>query len=461
MDKLQNIQAAYFIGIGGIGMSALARYCNQLGIQVYGYDKTPSKITDQLRSEGVQISFEDKEDALPGSFMTLNERQLIVYTPAIPKSNCILNFLEGVGYELIKRAAFLGWLSKSHYTIAVAGTHGKTTTSTILAHILYEAGYKMLGILGGLSTNFGSNYIIQEKGKLINGKPLLVTEADEFDRSFLHLHPEIAIVTSTDADHLDIYGAKDALQQSFQEFSNQVNGLLVANEKVELSHPNLLRYGANVSNKYGNLRAEKGTQFFDLEIEGEPIADIKAGLPGEHNIENALAAAIVARRLGEPKAAVRQSIASFKGVKRRFERVFESGEYTVIDDYAHHPEEIRALLNAISSLYPKEEVTMIFQPHLFSRTQDFMQEFAKALSVPDQIIINPIYPAREQPIEGVTSEVLASYIDNENKRVMSVKESVNWVAEHKPRLLVIAGAGDIDRIVDPIVMNYKNEKSAS
>lgn len=461
MNDFNHIKGAYFVGIGGIGMSALARYCMQNSIKVFGYDKTPSSLTKALQQEGMEITFTDHVAELPTSFRSFNQNQIVIYTPAIPRDSKIYAELENLGYAPLKRAALLGLISKSHYTLAVAGTHGKTTTSTMLAHIMYQSGYKMLGILGGLSTNYNSNYLIQEEGKTINGQPVLVTEADEFDRSFLHLEPNIAVITSTDADHLDIYGEADELNKTFQLFADSVKEKLVLNQKANILSDKKVTYGSKGDSCYSSIRQKDGKQFFAAVLNHSPVMEIEAGLPGIHNIENAVAAATVALLAGVEMAQVTEGISSFKGVKRRFEKVFDSGSHIVIDDYAHHPEELKALINAVKDLYPKKKVSMIFQPHLFSRTRDFMDSFAKELSAVDSIIVNPIYPAREAPIAGVDSEALLVKITQNDKQVLSREESIEWVEKHHPVLLIIAGAGDIDRIVEPITQIYINEKSTN
>ena len=459
MNQLEHIESVFFVGIGGIGMSALARYCIHQNRQVYGYDKTASPLTGQLEKEGIVIQFIDEIESLPLSFKSYNKKQWVVITPAVPKDNQILNHLIELGYEPIKRSAFLGLVAQSHYTIAIGGTHGKTTTSTLLAHIVYEAGYNMLGILGGIATNYSSNYVIRPEGKKMNGKSILITEADEFDRSFLHLHPNIGVITSTDADHLDIYGKEDELRLSFQAFANQVKDTLVLNEDVEIDHKDLVKYGSRVENQYSNLKQINGAQYFDGVVQGIPFKEQRAGLAGEHNIENAMAALVSASIAGIDLNVALKAVASFKGVKRRFERVFETRNKLVLDDYAHHPAELNALISAIRTLYPHRELNLIFQPHLYSRTSDFMDDFALALAKVDSLIIIPIYPAREKPIEGITSQALLKKVNMNKKLLMSKESTIEWAALNQPDLLVIAGAGDIDRIVLPIVEAYKNEKS--
>lgn len=461
MQELKYIKSVYFLGVGGIGMSALARFCLYKGMRVYGYDKTPSNLTDELMTEGVQIYFEDELTSVPTEFQQKTEGNLVVFTPAIPKNNVVFNHLSRLGYEPIKRAAFLGLISQSHYTLAVAGTHGKTTTSTLLAHIIYQAGFEMLGILGGLSTNYNSNYIIRKDGRRINNQPILVTEADEFDRSFLHLAPDVSVITSTDADHLDIYGKAEDLKASFQDFASLTKETLILAEDNHIKHPSSLVYGEAASNAYSNLRNMNGNQIFDLTLGQEPFKAVKAGLPGKHNVENALGAILAAKQLNIPMDDILKSVGDFKGVKRRFEKAFENAHKVVIDDYAHHPAELNAIISAVRALYPNRKMHLVFQPHLYSRTRDFMDEFAEALAQVDHLIVNPIYPARELPMEGISSEALLGKIELEHKQVLTREETIRHFTQSRPDLLVISGAGDVDRIVEPIVKSYQNEESAS
>lgn len=461
MKGLTHIKSVYFVGVGGIGMSALARFCLHKGMQVNGYDKTSSNLTEELINQGIDITFQDEISSIPQPFQTFSDENMVVITPAIPKNNLILEGLLTIGYKPLKRSAMLGLISQTHYTLAVAGTHGKTTTSTLLAHIVYEAGFEMVGILGGISTNYKSNYIIQTEGKQVNGKPVLITEADEFDRSFLQLSPHVAVITSTDADHLDIYGKPEDLLASFQDFADLVSDTLILQERVQINHSTAVFYGSNAKNAYSNLQNKAGSQHFDLLLENQKYEDIKAGLPGKHNVENALAAILAAKQLNIPMTEIIQSVSNFKGVKRRFEKAFESPKKVIIDDYAHHPEELNAIISAVRALYPNRKMHMVFQPHLFSRTKDFMEEFAMALALVDELILNPIYPARELPIQGINSEVLLSKINLEQKQVLSREAAIEELANMRPNLLVVAGAGDIDRIVQPIVKSYQNEESTA
>jgi len=468
MKQLKDIAHAYFIGVGGIGMSALARYLNQQNVKVYGYDKTPSAITDALIAEGIQITFQDEIDQILTVFSKPSEAVLVVYTPAIPLDSVIKKYLEQQGHALIKRAALLGLISANHFTIAVAGTHGKTTTSSLIAHIIYNCGYQMIGILGGVSTSFNSNYIAKSSGKTIDGKVILVTEADEFDRSFLHLHPNIAVITSTDADHLDIYGSNEAIEQSFQAFANQMpaNGSLIVNENAKISNPNLkdfIIYGSNsTANSYfSDVKIAEGAQYFDWHFKEESIKNIEAGLPGLHNIENAVAAASACLQAGLGFEEIKKSIGSFKGVKRRFEYAIKNDEFIVIDDYAHHPSELDALIKAVRTLYPKQDITLLFQPHLYSRTRDFAAAFSKSLSAVETLRILPIYPARELPIEGVSSEMLLESVTCVDSAIIEKEAVLDFVKATMPKLLIIAGAGDIDRLVSPIKTIYDEQPATN
>jgi len=468
MKQLTDIAHAYFIGIGGIGMSALARYLNQQNVKVYGYDKTPSSITDALVLEGISITFEDEIAALPSIFSSPNPDVLVVYTPAIPQELGIKKYFEKQGHTLIKRAALLGLVSANHFTIAVAGTHGKTTTSSLIAHIVYNCGYQMIGILGGLSTNFNSNYIAQKDGKTIDGRGVLVTEADEFDRSFLHLHPNIAVITSTDADHLDVYGTNTEIEQSFHAFANQIDpaGTLILNEKANIAKPaikNCIVYGN--SNKtevyYDGVQIINGRQTFDWITQTNAVRGITAGLPGLHNIENAIAAATACLQAGVEIEDITKGIVSFKGVKRRFEYAVKTDKAIVIDDYAHHPSELDALIGAVSMLYPETPITLLFQPHLYSRTRDFAAAFSKSLSAVDTVRILPIYPARELPIEGVSSNMLLESITCADSAILEKTEVLAYIKNQMPALLLIAGAGDIDRFVNPIKEIYDEQPATN
>ncbi|MBW1297838.1 UDP-N-acetylmuramate--L-alanine ligase [Aquimarina litoralis] len=438
---LKNINNIYFIGIGGIGMSALARYFKFLGKNVAGYDKTPTQITKDLEALGVQIHFEDAIDAIPKPFLN-KEETLVVYTPAIPKTHTELNYVKDRGFSIKKRAEILGLISKARYTLAVAGTHGKTTTTAILAHLLKESGARVTAFLGGISENYNSNLVLE-------GDEVIVVEADEFDRSFLHLYPDIAAVTSMDADHLDIYKKADALEESFHEFSSRAkdhilvrNGLLLAGQT----------FGIEDESDYCacNIKIENGTYIFDLKTPTQLIKDLHLNLPGKHNLLNAITAFAMALLYGSPTTALAKALYTFKGVQRRFSYQIKSDALVYVDDYAHHPTEIDALHQAIREMHPEKEVLAIFQPHLYSRTQDFGEDFAKSLSQFDQLLLLDIYPARELPIEGITSKWLFDMIDLKDKKLVSKDNLIEEVLKSEAKVITTIGAGDIGEEVTSI-----------
>lgn len=440
--NLNQIQNIYFIGIGGIGMSALARYFQNIGKNVSGYDKTPTRLTNELIDNGMIIHFEDKIDLLPSQYSP--QDTLVVITPAIPKNHAQWNYLQEKGFVIKKRAEVLGIITKDTFCFAVAGTHGKTTTSSILGHILYESGADVTAFLGGIVENYNSNLI----GK---GKSVSVVEADEFDRSFLHLHPDIACVTSMDADHLDIYGNKAAIEESFREFANKIQ------DKTKLFIPKELpleglTIGINNHATYTakNIRVEKSSYVFDVETPTELIQNIAFGLPGHHNLMNALMALAMAKTFGTPTGDIANALASFKGVQRRFSYQIKSEKRVYIDDYAHHPTEIHAVHQAVRELYPNQKVLAIFQPHLFSRTKDFADGFAESLTQFDEIILMDIYPARELPMEGITSKWLLSKIKNDHKKLVQKQELIDEILKSNASIIVTIGAGDIGEMVPSI-----------
>ncbi len=472
--QLENLKYIYFIGIGGIGMSAIARWFAHNQKMVAGYDKTKTPLTQNLENEGIKIHFEDNVDLIPKEVREFPDETLIVITPAVPTSHSELLFFQRNGYTILKRAAVLGLLTHSLKTIAVAGTHGKTTTSTMVAHLLREGGINCTAFLGGISANFNSNLVVND---ITNTDEVwAVVEADEFDRSFLHLHPTIAVVTSTDADHLDIYGEKKELEKSFGDFVSQIkeNGLLFAqntiadsvknsasrnNENVEVvnysSNEKTQIYAKNI--RLDNLQKDSCRFDFVDAQKNDRIENLQLFMPGFHNVENMCAAIAVARKLDISTEKIRNAVASFKGVKRRFEYVFRSEKITYIDDYAHHPTEISALLSSIKHLYPNKKVTAIFQPHLFSRTRDFQEGFAASLSLEnpnDELILLNIYPARELPIEGITSDIILQQTKAKNKILLSDNELFNYIErkinQNEIEILLTIGAGDIDRFVKPI-----------
>ena len=441
--KLDDIKRVYFIGIGGVGMSGLARYFNHRGCQVYGYDRTESPLTQQLQQENIKIIYQDKAADIPEIFRFCSGENLIVYTPAIPLQSEILKFFQQQGYTLHKRAEVLGIISRDHYTIAIAGTHGKTTTTALVTQVLRHAGYPCSAFIGGIASNIESNVWLDDSSKT------LVVEADEFDRSFLHLHPDIAIVTSTDADHLDIYGDHAHLMESFSMFVDQVSqtGQRIIHQGLEL--PGDIYYAASdtAALRAGNIRIVDGKYRFDLYFEDTCVRDWQMGIPGIHNIENALAAIAVGRTLGLDYTQLKEGIRLFRGVQRRFEYIVDTQTHVYIDDYAHHPKELNACFSAVRELYPHKRLCVLFQPHLFTRTRDFMEDFAKALSRVDELILLPIYPARELPIEGIDAQALIEKIHGPEKQVLDKEEALEAIKQKRPELLVSVGAGDIDRMV--------------
>lgn len=443
--ELESIERVYLVGIGGIGMSGLARYFKKRGCVVCGYDKTCTQLTEKLMNEGIPVVFQDEEDNIPVSFQENDPHTLIIYTPAIPKDSAILNYFKNGSYSLKKRSEVLGIISKGMFTIAVAGTHGKTTTSSIIAHVLKDSGYDCSAFLGGIASNYNSNV-------LFGSNNTMVVEADEFDRSFLTLHPDIAIVTSMDADHLDIYGDKMHLVESFKQFTSQLKpgGRLIYRKGLDLTGGKT--YSANVMADIQayNVRIENGSFWFDFKNWNTEIENIQLGLPGLHNIENAVSAIEVALHLGIEPEKIKKALAGFLGVKRRFEYILKEEGHIYIDDYAHHPEELRACISAVKSLYPDKKLTAIFQPHLFSRTRDFASEFSKVLGMVDDLIMLEIYPARELPIEGVSSSMILDNVNNASKRILTKHEALDFVRTNKPELLLTVGAGDIDTLVQPI-----------
>lgn len=449
--ELQNIKRVYLVGIGGIGMSGLARYFAHMGCIVCGYDRTATDLTNDLHNEGIRVIFDDREDWIPLSFQTPDSSTLVIYTPAIPKDSVILNFFRNKGFELMKRSQVLGLISKSMFTIAVGGTHGKTTTSCLVAHILKDSGKDCSAFLGGIASNYNSNVLY---GK----NDIVVVEADEYDRSFLTLYPDIAIITSMDADHLDIYGDHSQLQESFRKFASQIkeNGTLIFHE--DLPFTSGITYGANghADAKAVNIRVEAGDFWFDFKNDKVSIKDIRLGIAGLHNVENATAAIGAALKVGVEPDLIKKALGSFKGVKRRFEYIVKNDRHIYIDDYAHHPEELRAAITSIKKLYPQKKLTTIFQPHLYTRTRDFADGFAEVLDMTDELIMLDIYPARELPIEGVDADTILSRMKLLNKRKCGKQEAIDMVRIEKPELLLTVGAGDIDQLVQPLKYALEN-----
>ena len=442
MKELTNIQNLYFVGIGGIGMSALARYGKLQGKLVSGYDKTRTVLTDELVAEGIEISFDDTIETLPEYYTKSNT--LVVYTPAIPKNNTLLSWFLSEGYTVVKRARFLGEVTRDTLCLAVAGTHGKTTTSAILGHLLAACDMPVTAFLGGITENYGSNFIS-------NGTDITVVEADEFDRSFLALHPDIGCVTSMDADHLDIYGDSFALESAFQDFAD-----LLPSSDVLLHKKGLPLQGKTVAVEEDadfqarNVRIEDGYYLFDLVTPLETIKDLQFSLPGHHNLQNAITALGMAILAGSPTTCLPKALRNFKGVQRRFSYKIRTADLVLIDDYAHHPTEINALYQAVTELYPNDEKLVVFQPHLFTRTRDFIDGFADSLSRFNEVILLDIYPARELPIEGINSSWLMRKINNASVKLVSKKELPSAIKASACRIKLIVGAGDIGSEVQKI-----------
>ena len=450
------IKSIYFIGIGGIGMSALARYFNAIGKLVSGYDKTETELTKQLSEEGIKVHFEDDISFFKQTCSQSQEEVLIIYTPAIPSNHKELNYFRSHQFNLKKRSEVLGLITENTFSLAVAGTHGKTTTSTILAHILKSAGKDCSAFLGGISKNYHSNYLISENK---NKEGPTVVEADEFDRSFLTLHPSISIITSVDADHLDIYDKHEFLKESFELFAKQTkdNGCIISKLGLDFRLPEsdqIKKYSYAISAKAdffaSNIRIENGTYHFDLHSIVEPIPDLNFSFPGMHNLENAIAAMAAAQIYGVTAAEIKKAMQNFWGVKRRFDCIFKNENLVYIDDYAHHPEELKACINSVKLLYPGKKITGIFQPHLYSRTRDFADDFAKSLDLLDACILLEIYPARELPIEGVSSAMLLEKMKNKNKMLCSKEDLMDELESRNIQILLTLGAGDIDKLVTDI-----------
>jgi len=454
MTNLNNIQRIYFLGIGGIGMSALARFFNLHGKVVTGYDKTRTALTDELEIEGIKITFEDSLETLD------KNADLVIFTPAIPKDHAQYNWYLQNNYTVLKRAQILGLAANSMFNISIAGSHGKTSTSSITAHVLKESNKSVAAFLGGICINFNSNFI--------DGNEYAIAEADEFDRSFLQLEPNIALITSVDTDHLDIYGNLEAIEDSFHAFCNKVrnNGILITHisvkEKILNKNVKNLRYSLSDSTAdfyTKNLIINNGEYTFDVVHPNGIIENVKSYYGGKHNIENAVGAIAIALNIGVSAEDIKNGIATFKGVKRRFETHVRNAQFVYIDDYAHHPRELDATISAAKELYPNKKLTVVFQPHLFSRTKDLCDEFAASLSKADDLILLDIYPAREKPIEGVTSQIILDKVTIANKQIAS-KDELLEIIKNKNNLevLITVGAGDIDTKINEI-KNLLNSKS--
>jgi UDP-N-acetylmuramate--alanine ligase len=468
--ELENIKNIYLVGIGGIGMSALARFFNANGKMIAGYDKTPTLLTQELISENINIHFEDNLKLIPQNFTDTSNKNntLVIYTPAIPPDFSELNWFRKNNYTVVKRSEVLGLITKKSFTIAVAGTHGKTTTSSIIAHLLKQGGVDCTAFLGGIAKNYNSNLLLATNREK-NSSQVMVVEADEFDRSFLTLYPDIAVVTSMDADHLDVYNDKKSLEDSYRKFVSQVkkDGVTIYKTGLDLKIKNQEQYTYSINSeadyKGENISVKNNKYTFDFTGKDIRFNGLTLGLPGRHNVENAVAAIAVALQMNITPEKVSSGLNTYEGVKRRFEFHIRTPEITFIDDYAHHPEELRAAILSVKELYPRKKITGIFQPHLYSRTKDFADDFAKSLSLLHELILLDIYPAREKPIPGVNSKLILDKAMLGNKILCSKNDLLKELRNREPEVLITLGAGDIDQMVDPIkellIKKYKILKS--
>ncbi len=436
----------YFLGIGGIGMSALARYFLAKGHKVSGYDKTTTPLTKELEASGMKIHYVDDVQMMD------KEAAIVVYTPAIPAHHSELNFYRNNNYEVVKRSDVLQMITNGSYNICVAGTHGKTTMSTMIGHLLRHSGFGCNAFLGGISSNYETNFWSSENN-------CCVVEADEYDRSFLKLSPDVAIISAMDADHLDIYGTAEEMENAFVQFTQRIktSGLLISKHGLkrtkDLQATNHLTY--HLSNEQADVRAmnvtmREGSYGFDVQGKGWRLNNVVLNMGGMHNVENAVAAIAVAMHLKIDAEKIKAAVADFKGVKRRFAYLIKNEKQVLIDDYAHHPAELKALIESAKALFPNKKSTILFQPHLFSRTRDFADDFAAVLDLADEVILLPIYPARELPMAGVTSEMLLNKMENKNSRVLEKQAALHWLAANETPLLITAGAGDIDAMLNDI-----------
>ena len=450
LSEYKNI---YFIGIGGIGMSALSRYFNAKKINIYGYDKVKSTLCSDLEKEGMEIHYLDSVENISVNIKENKQESLVVYTAAIPSENKELSYFKENGFEVLKRSEVLGKITEDNFSIAVAGTHGKTTTSTMIAHVLHNSDVDCTAFLGGISTNYNSNLVLGSE------KSIIVVEADEFDRSFLTLSPDVAIITSVDADHLDIYKTKENLLSAFTDFTNKIKtgGTLYLEANIDSTFVvrddiTILKYSSNLTTDCTalNISSSTNNMLFDVEINNELISQFKLNMGGEYNVSNALVSIAVAKQLGVNNICLLDGMSSFKGIMRRFETHILSEKIIYIDDYAHHPKEITETIQAVKKMYPNKKITVVFQPHLYSRTNDFMNEFAVALSLSNHLILLDIYAAREQPINGVSSEVLAEKCNVNKIQLCSLNDVVKLLEVEEVELLLTLGAGDIGTIVGDI-----------
>ncbi len=451
------VENYYFLGIGGIGMSAIARYFKAKGYNVAGYDRTPSVLTHELEAEGIDVNYSDEIEAIPVDYRN-NRNTFVVFTPAIPKDNAQYNFFLSNDFVMQKRAQVLGDITRRERGLCVAGTHGKTTTSTMIAHILKQSHVDCNAFLGGISKNYTSNLLLSDKSDYV------VIEADEFDRSFHHLSPYMAVITATDADHLDIYGNYEAYVESFNHFTSlvQPGGVLIVKKGIVIDPrlaENVTLYSYSATEKADfyaeNIRIGGGKLLFDFVTPTTKICDIDLGVPVLVNVENAVAAMAVALLAGATDSELKSGIASFAGIRRRFEIHYKSDKFTLIDDYAHHPMEIEASLKSINALYDDRKIAVVFQPHLFTRTRDFYVDFAKALSHASQVVLVEIYPAREMPIEGVSSKIIFDEITSPLKRLTTKKDLISTLDEIDFQVLLVVGAGDIDTLIPSIIEHFK------
>jgi UDP-N-acetylmuramate--alanine ligase len=453
--KILDYKLYYFLGIGGIGMSALARYFNHYKKTVAGYDKTSTTLTSQLEQEGIKCHFNDDVSLLKNILADYKKEEvLVILTPAIPKDHSGFQYLVENNYQVLKRSQVLGEITKQFKTIAIAGTHGKTTTTTLVTHLLKSAGINCFSFMGGISKNYNTNLLL---GEVSEKETYVVVEADEYDRSFLTLEPLIAVITSVDADHLDIYGSADSVKEGYFLFAQKVkkDGVLVVKKNVDndltLTNKRLV-YSLNLDTEYcaQSITIENAQFFYNIKSPVESITNVTLGLPGMHNVENSIAAVAVAQQLGVKSEVIKEALRSFSGVKRRFDYRVKKTDVVYIDDYAHHPEELKATIGSVKKLYPGKKITGIFQPHLFTRTRDFADEFATSLDMLDECILLEIYPAREKPIEGITSGMLVNKMTGSDKKVMSKEEVLQHLEKQKPEVLLTMGAGDIDSLIGPI-----------
>ena len=453
--KILEYKLYYFLGVGGIGMSALARFFKHHGKVVFGFDKTETTLTKQLQEEGIHCHFSEDTEFLKKCLMDFKKEEvLVVYTPAVPISHLEYMYLNTHEFRILKRAQVLGEITKQYKTIAIAGTHGKTTTTTLVTHLLKSAGLNCFAFMGGISKNYNTNLVL---GDVTQKDPYFIVEADEYDRSFLTLEPQIALITSVDADHLDIYGSADHVKEGYFLFSQKVkkDGILIVKKNVDndltltAKH---LSYSLNLNTEYcaESIRIENAQFFYDLKSPIENISNVTLGLPGLHNVENSVAAVAIAQQLGISGKDIKEALRSFSGVKRRFDYRVKTDKCVYIDDYAHHPEELKATITSVRKIYPNKKITGIFQPHLFSRTRDFAEGFASSLDLLDECILLEIYPAREKPIEGVNSQWLLDKMTCKNKFLLSKESAIKKMEAERPEVLITMGAGDVDLLVEPL-----------